>query len=107
MQRILVQTGWGSPTHLYELTRAKNGIYSLMITSYLLGEPYSGRILDLTLTGMNKGATVRFSNITYWQNFNGVIDQSYDRKYLYQNRMYVAVSYDESMFVARNDNSYY
>ena len=107
LQRILVQVGWSDPSHLYELKRDKNGIYSFYIINYLLGEPHSSRILDLAMTGMNKGATVRFSNITYWQNFNGVIDRSFDRKYLYNNRIYVAVSYDESTFVGRNDNSYY
>jgi hypothetical protein len=59
------------------------------------------------MTGMNKGATVKWGNITYWQNFNGVIDYSYDRKYFFSSRVYVAVSYDETMFVTRHDNSNY
>lgn len=71
----------------------------------MLGEPYSD--IDFQMTGINTGVIVRWTNITYFQNFNGIIDQSYDRKYFLYYRQYVAVSYDESMFVVRTDSGYY
>jgi hypothetical protein len=59
------------------------------------------------LTGANSAASVMRCEVSYWPNLHSVLDRQTDMKYFLKNRQYVAVSYDETFFVLRNDTGFY
>jgi hypothetical protein len=59
------------------------------------------------LTGLNSAASVMRCEVSYWTNLHSVLDRQTDSKYFMKNRQYVAVSYDETFFVLRNDTGFY
>lgn len=64
-------------------------------------------MLNLKLTGLNKGTSIYDYQLNNWQNFDEIIDESYDSKYMLKSRDKIALSYDETMLVVRNNLNYY
>jgi hypothetical protein len=95
---------FGSGSIHFQLTRDSNGKYSMkpMFASQMTLNKYK-----LFLTGLTTGVSTDECEISYWRNFDSVLDRTRDQKYMMEGRISVAVSYDEKTFVLRSDNNQY
>jgi hypothetical protein len=90
--------------HLYsEIKKNDEGKYQ---SSYKFATP-STQGFRLFLTGLNSAVSTTGCDLTYWTNFNSVVDRQTSMKYYMKGRKFVAVSYDENFFVLKNDTGFY
>jgi hypothetical protein len=86
-----------------ELNKDKSGKY---VPEYRFATP-STQGIALTLTGVNSAVSIDRCEISYWSNLHSVVDRQIDMKYFMKSRQQIAISYDETFFVLRNDTGFY
>ena len=59
------------------------------------------------MTGISQAVSINYYDVSYWQNFNQIIDYSFDPKYLLIDRQNIAISNNEYYFVTKNNDYYY
>jgi hypothetical protein len=86
-----------------EIKKDENGKYSSEF-KFAIPNNYG---IAFYLTGINSAVSIIECEISYWTNLHSILDRQTDMKYFMKSRQQIAVSYDETFFVLRNDAGFY